>query len=393
MLWTSEEFGFARLDDAYATGSSMLPQKKNPDIAELARGKAGPPDRQPHRPARHAEGPAAGLQPRPAGGQGAAVRLRRPGLAGARRAGRDDRHGDVRARADGRRRRRRDDARRPTSPSGSSRGGTPFREAHAIVGELVRRHLADGRGAARARRRRRPARCRRRGARRRRASASQRRTSPGGAGPGPVGGAARRASPSLLPTRAARCLGLRVTERRLGRDVLRARLARASRRSCSTRCSSPGRAPGASSRSRRTAPTIPPATRSAAARRATRRCSGPAGTSTSTSPTACTSAPTSSTSTDGDGQAVLLRALVPLRGLDDHARAAGRTARPHPRRRPGQALPGVRPSTAATTASTCAPIPSVAIVDDGTPPPAAPIDHAAHRHPRRHRRPVALAGA
>ncbi|HEY0518673.1 MAG TPA: argininosuccinate lyase [Ilumatobacteraceae bacterium] len=41
VLWTTEEFGFARLDDAYATGSSMLPQKKNPDIAELARGKTG----------------------------------------------------------------------------------------------------------------------------------------------------------------------------------------------------------------------------------------------------------------------------------------------------------------------------------------------------------------
>jgi argininosuccinate lyase len=41
VLWTSEEFGFATLDDAYATGSSMLPQKKNADIAELARGKAG----------------------------------------------------------------------------------------------------------------------------------------------------------------------------------------------------------------------------------------------------------------------------------------------------------------------------------------------------------------
>jgi argininosuccinate lyase len=41
VLWTSEEFGFARLDDGFATGSSMLPQKKNPDIAELARGKAG----------------------------------------------------------------------------------------------------------------------------------------------------------------------------------------------------------------------------------------------------------------------------------------------------------------------------------------------------------------
>ena len=41
MLWSSEEFGFLVLADAYATGSSMLPQKKNPDIAELVRGKAG----------------------------------------------------------------------------------------------------------------------------------------------------------------------------------------------------------------------------------------------------------------------------------------------------------------------------------------------------------------
>ena len=41
VLWSSEEFSFMRLADAYATGSSMLPQKKNPDIAELARGKAG----------------------------------------------------------------------------------------------------------------------------------------------------------------------------------------------------------------------------------------------------------------------------------------------------------------------------------------------------------------
>jgi len=41
VLWTSEEFGFMTLDDAYATGSSMMPQKKNADIAELARGKSG----------------------------------------------------------------------------------------------------------------------------------------------------------------------------------------------------------------------------------------------------------------------------------------------------------------------------------------------------------------
>jgi len=41
VLWSCEEFGFVVLDDAYATGSSMLPQKKNPDVAELARGRAG----------------------------------------------------------------------------------------------------------------------------------------------------------------------------------------------------------------------------------------------------------------------------------------------------------------------------------------------------------------
>jgi argininosuccinate lyase len=41
VMWTTKEFGFAVLDDAYATGSSMLPQKKNADIAELARGKSG----------------------------------------------------------------------------------------------------------------------------------------------------------------------------------------------------------------------------------------------------------------------------------------------------------------------------------------------------------------
>jgi argininosuccinate lyase len=41
VLWATREFGFLTLDDAYATGSSIMPQKKNPDVAELARGKAG----------------------------------------------------------------------------------------------------------------------------------------------------------------------------------------------------------------------------------------------------------------------------------------------------------------------------------------------------------------
>jgi argininosuccinate lyase len=41
VLWSSAEFSFIELDDAYATGSSIMPQKKNPDVAELARGKTG----------------------------------------------------------------------------------------------------------------------------------------------------------------------------------------------------------------------------------------------------------------------------------------------------------------------------------------------------------------
>jgi len=41
ILWCSWEFKFAELDDAYSTGSSIMPQKKNPDIAELVRGKTG----------------------------------------------------------------------------------------------------------------------------------------------------------------------------------------------------------------------------------------------------------------------------------------------------------------------------------------------------------------
>jgi len=41
IIWSSSEFGYMELSDRYSTGSSMMPQKKNPDIAELARGKSG----------------------------------------------------------------------------------------------------------------------------------------------------------------------------------------------------------------------------------------------------------------------------------------------------------------------------------------------------------------
>ena len=41
IIWNSNEYGFIEIDDAYSTGSSIMPQKKNPDIAELVRGKTG----------------------------------------------------------------------------------------------------------------------------------------------------------------------------------------------------------------------------------------------------------------------------------------------------------------------------------------------------------------
>ena len=41
VLWSSQEFGFVELPDGYCTGSSMMPQKKNPDVPELIRGKTG----------------------------------------------------------------------------------------------------------------------------------------------------------------------------------------------------------------------------------------------------------------------------------------------------------------------------------------------------------------
>ena len=49
VLWASQEFRWIEMDDAYSTGSSIMPQKKNPDVAELARGKCRPAHRPPHR--------------------------------------------------------------------------------------------------------------------------------------------------------------------------------------------------------------------------------------------------------------------------------------------------------------------------------------------------------
>ena len=139
ILWATAEFGFVRLDDAYSTGSSIMPQKKNPDIAELARGKAG-------RLIGNLTGLLATLKALPLAynrdlqedkepvfdsvdtlevllpaftGMVATLTLRhRPdGRAGARRASRWP----------------------PTSPSGWSAQGVPFRVAHEVAGACVRR--------------------------------------------------------------------------------------------------------------------------------------------------------------------------------------------------------------------------------------------------------------
>ena len=141
VLWASSEFGFVELDDAFATGSSMMPQKKNPDVAELARAKAG-----------RLIGRLTGLL----------ATLKGLPLAYAKDLQEDkeplfDAVDTVRltlAALDGLLATARFDTARMADAASSPYGaatdlaewlvarGTPFRQAHAAVGELVRRSLA-----------------------------------------------------------------------------------------------------------------------------------------------------------------------------------------------------------------------------------------------------------
>jgi argininosuccinate lyase len=143
VLWSSEEFGFARLDDGYSTGSSMLPQKKNPDIAELARGKSG-------RVIGHLTGFLATLKSLPLSYNRDLQEDKEPlfdaldqvalGLSAVQglMATTTFDHERMAAAADA-----------PTSAATDLAeflvlSGTPFREAHAIVGALVRESLEGG---------------------------------------------------------------------------------------------------------------------------------------------------------------------------------------------------------------------------------------------------------
>ena len=73
VLWTTSEFGFARLPEEAATGSSIMPQKLNPDVAELVRGKTGTAVGRLVSLLVDGQGPAAGVQPRSAAGQAAGL--------------------------------------------------------------------------------------------------------------------------------------------------------------------------------------------------------------------------------------------------------------------------------------------------------------------------------
>ena len=120
VLWSSEEFGFAEVRDDWASSSSIMPQKKNPDAAELLRAKA--PRIVAHLQALHGvmHAPPADLQQGHAGGQGAPLRHRRHARAVPGGGARDARRDHVQARAPGRARRRTRCSPPSTSPTCSS---------------------------------------------------------------------------------------------------------------------------------------------------------------------------------------------------------------------------------------------------------------------------------
>jgi argininosuccinate lyase len=144
VLWTSAEFGYAELSDAFATGSSLMPQKKNPDVAELARGKSG-------RLIGNLTGLLATLKGLPLAynrdlqedkeplfDSVATVLTMVPALAGAVRTLRFDADAMARAAGDGMLLAT-DVAEYLVSK------GVSFREAHGIVGTIVQRALTEGR--------------------------------------------------------------------------------------------------------------------------------------------------------------------------------------------------------------------------------------------------------
>ena len=162
--WSNPRFGFVRVADAFSTGSSMMPNKRNPDPAELVRGRTARVIGALTGGAWPAEGPAARLPARPPGGQAAAVRGGRDVGGVAWRDGRAHRHADRRSRPDARgrgrglhdrdrRRRRARPPRRPV-PDGPSRRRVARRPGGSGGAGPRRRPRRDDRAGAGGRRRR-----------------------------------------------------------------------------------------------------------------------------------------------------------------------------------------------------------------------------------------------
>ena len=145
VLWSSEEFGFAEVRDDWASSSSIMPQKKNPDAAELLRAKAPRIVAHLAGAARRDARPPADLQQGHAGGQGAPLRRRRhagavPG-GGAR---------DARGRSTFKRDRLAGAATDEMLAAVDVadmlvKRGVPFRQSHGIVAGLVRTAVESGR--------------------------------------------------------------------------------------------------------------------------------------------------------------------------------------------------------------------------------------------------------
>ena len=127
VLWSSQEFGFCHPADDFASGSSIMPQKKNPDAAELLRAKAPRVDGVADDPPRRAARPPARLLQGPAGGQGGPLRRRRHDRAVARGGRAHARRAALRPRADGGRRRGRDGG-------GDRHRGSAGSQGHAVPG-------------------------------------------------------------------------------------------------------------------------------------------------------------------------------------------------------------------------------------------------------------------
>ena len=118
IIWATAEFGYVDPGRRVLHRQLDHAAEEEPGHRRAGPGQGRPAGRQPDRPADHAEGDAAGLQPGPAGGQGAAVRLGRAAGAAAARDGRHDRHADASTPPAGRRWRRPGSRWPPTWPSG-----------------------------------------------------------------------------------------------------------------------------------------------------------------------------------------------------------------------------------------------------------------------------------